>query len=95
MRSFPLPTGVRIIDEAPFEDRLDDIAHRMMHDAIAERSSFDDALFGIVHHKFPIATVPIGLTRQLRTQRKQIFFERITELQDGGTIALAPPSVLI
>jgi hypothetical protein len=67
VRSFPPPACIGVIDKAPFKDRLDDIAQRMMHDAIAEGSRFDDAFLRIVHHKLAIATVPICLMRQLRT----------------------------
>ena len=47
VRSFPLPTGVRIMDEHRLEQRFDDAAQRMVNDAITEGGCGDESFLGL------------------------------------------------
>ncbi len=51
VRAFTDAVGVRVEDKTALEDRRDDIAQRVMHDAVAEIGGADEAALGFVDVK--------------------------------------------
>ena len=60
-----------------------------MHHAVAERRGLDDALFGVNNDKLAVIAMPIRFIRQFPPQNKQIFFQAISEFQNGTAITFA------
>lgn len=95
MGSFSVATRIGIVDKAPLQYRLDDIAHRVMYDAVAERRCFNETLFGIVDNKLPVSAMPVGLVGEIPAQSNQILFKPIAELQNGTAIAFCSAGIAI
>ncbi len=59
------PVGVGIGDEAALEERLDDVAQRVVDDPVAERGGGDQSPFGLVDVEGVVATGLVRFVRQL------------------------------
>jgi hypothetical protein len=99
-----LAGAVRIAmrDEACVEDGLDDIAQRMMHDAVAKRGGADLAPLRFVDEEVAIRAGPIRLHAQFALQRNQPVGELVIERRCAARSALAtrdqaigPPQVVL
>jgi hypothetical protein len=62
---FPVAASVGIEDKTALQNRLDNIAYRMMHDAITKWRCFNKTFLGIVDDKFAIAAMSIGFVRKI------------------------------
>lgn len=61
MRAFPLPTGIGVVDEGALEERLDDAAQGMVHDAVAIRRGTDEACLGLANGERSVGSRTVAL----------------------------------
>jgi hypothetical protein len=95
MGAFSIAARIRIVDKAPFENRLNDVTKSVMYHAITERRSLDDTLFGIIHNKFAVPAMPVYFMRQFPPQREEVFLKPVAKFQNGAAIALARTRIAI
>ena len=72
MRALADPIGERVIDEARFENRLDDRAERVVNDTVTERRRRNDASLRIVDFEGGVAARPIVACAKLALQSEQL-----------------------
>jgi hypothetical protein len=85
--------GVRVVDKAPLENWLDDLAEGVMHQAVTERRGRNQTRLGIVDVKIVVRPRTIRLRLQFYLQCEQIFFQVVLECRDVGVFAFAARSV--
>ena len=73
--SLSLAAGVRVVDEAPFKDRLDHIAQGMVHHSVAVRRRADQAPFGVEHEEVLIGPVQVSAVQKAFLDGEQFFFQ--------------------
>ena len=71
VRAFADPVGVAVGDEARLEQRLDDVAQRMVHHPIAKGRGADLAAFRLVDGKVGVRAGAVGLGAQLGLELDQ------------------------
>src|SRR5690349_18109237 len=72
MRALSMAVGVAVRDEAVVEDRLDQIAQRMMHHPVSKRRGTDLAPFGLMNVEMAIVTGAVTEAAQVILQRDQV-----------------------
>ncbi len=77
----PLTPSVRVRagHEGPFEDRLDDIAQRVMYDAIAERRSRDAPALRLVNPEAHVAARAVRCGTKIVLEIEEVVFETMLE----------------
>lgn len=99
--ALPDPVCIAVADEALLEQRLDDVAERVVYDAVTKRGGADTPALRLVDGKMAIRTGLIDLVRQFVLQGKQTV--RDLELKAGragrasfpfGSLAEGKPQVI-
>ncbi len=89
--SLPESAGVRIVDVAPFEERLDRRAEGVMDDAVAERGRGDPPPLRIPNREHSVGGRPIRPADQLFPESEEILLE--VRLEGEGILPVPfPPS---
>ena len=81
--------GIRIDDERSLEDGFDDIAQRVVNDAVAERRGGNQAILGIMDVKTVILARLVGFILQFTLKLQQVVFQSVFERGDVRVTALA------
>jgi hypothetical protein len=81
MSAFALAAGVRVEDERPFEDGLQDTRQRVMDHAMTIRRRADQPPLRLIDIRLAIRSRPIGLGRQFAVQAPQFGFQ--SEVEPG------------
>jgi len=89
MRPFAFAIGVRIENERPLENRFDDVAQGVMHDAVTERRGGNQSTFRFVNVETGVRAGSIGLIQQFALQRDEIVFQPVLERGGGRAPAFA------
>ena len=61
VRPFAAAIGVGIENKCAFKDRLDDVAERVMHDAVAKWRGADESSLAVVQAKVGVRARDVGL----------------------------------
>ena len=89
VRPFAFAAGIRIVDKNALEDRLDDIAQRVMHHTVpVGRSAYKPGL-GIIDRKGAIISRPVCMLDKLPLQTRQLRLKSVVECDCCRAIALA------
>ncbi len=75
VRALACAVGGCVADEAGPEDRADDGAQGVTHDAVTERCGRDEAFLGIADNDLDATTGPIAAGQRLALQAQQLTIE--------------------
>jgi len=90
MRTSALAVGVGVSDETALEARLNQIAERMVHDAVAKGGGADLASLGFVNIEMRVGARRVIKAQQVRLQFQQAVGQAVLESGDivGAAFAL-------
>src|SRR5262249_28343022 len=91
MGSLSGSTGVGIKDERSLEDRLQDVAQRVMDDPVAIRGRADQAGLGLADRERSGGARAIRLSRQLVVESPESAFQVVFEPEDVGAKPFPAP----
>ena len=82
----PLPDAVRVavVDEAPLEDRLADLAEGVVHDPVAERRGRDEPVLRVEHLDDRVTPRPVHAAREFAFEAEDLSLEVREEGGDAG-----------
>ena len=80
--------GITVKDHGSLENRLDDVAERVMDDAIPKGQGGDQALFRLMDGKIFVDPGLVGFPNQVILDIDQVFFQVSGKLQYFPFIAL-------
>jgi len=89
MSSLAFTTGVGIMDKNALENRLDDIAKGVMHDAVSERRGTNHAGFGVVDSEGAVSARTIRLGLEFLLKREEFCFDAVVKCLHPGVSAFA------
>src|SRR5690606_792882 len=89
--AFPFAACIAVMNEPPFEKRLDHAAQRMVYNTVTEGCSGDEAWLWVEDLKVLITSRSVGFLLQFGLEIEQVLLQLKLELGDirAGTLALA------
>ena len=82
--------GIRVVDERPVKQRLDDAAHRVVHHPVAIRRRRDQPRLRVADLEGVVRARLVLASHQLPPERQQVRLQSEVERGDIGPEALAP-----
>ena len=89
VRALADAVGVAVGDEAALEDRLDEVAQRVVDDAVAERRGGNQAALGFVDVERDVRAGAVSVREQLFLKLEEVVFQAVLEGRHVRVAALA------